>query len=202
MKRSTLDSLFEILIEDEIKKIWEIKIVNKSKLKVKSCQLINANLVNSSTYCILLATKTTIMKNIFQTEIKAKYLNLVILLFRITVAVFMLTHGWPKLNKLLAGGEIQFGDPLGMGATPSLVLAVFAEFLCSVFIAFGFGTRLATLPLIITMSVAAFIVHGADPFGRKELALMYLLIYIFLFVVGSGKFSVDYYLTRKNRKSK
>lgn len=142
------------------------------------------------------------MKNIFQTEIKTEYLNFIILLVRIMVAVFMLTHGWPKLNKFLAGGEIQFGDPIGIGAAPSLVLAVFAEFLCSIFIGLGLGTRLAAIPLIVTMAVAAFISHGADPFGRKELALMYLLVYIFLFVTGSGKFSIDYFLMRKNRNSK
>lgn len=139
------------------------------------------------------------MKNIFQTEIKAKYLNLVILLVRITVAVFMLTHGWPKLQKLLAGGEIKFGDPIGIGMAPSLALAVFAEFLCSILVGIGFATRLATIPLIITMAVAAFISHGADPFGRKELALLYLLIYIFLLVAGSGKYSIDNIISRKRK---
>jgi putative oxidoreductase len=47
------------------------------------------------------------------------------------------------------------------------------------------------------MFVAAFIAHGPDPFGKKELALLYLVIYILLLVAGSGKYSVDYYLSRK-----
>ena len=137
------------------------------------------------------------MKRFFQTGTREEYLNILVLLLRISIAAFMITHGWPKLNKLLAGGEIQFGNPIGLGSGPSLILAVFAEFFCSIFIGIGLGTRLATIPLMITMFVAAFIAHGADPFGRKELALLYLLFYITLYVIGSRKYSIDYLLTRK-----
>lgn len=139
------------------------------------------------------------MKNLFSTKVNLKLLDFILLLIRIAVAAFMLTHGYPKLMKLLAGGEIQFADPFGLGMTFSLVLAVFAEFFCSILVGFGIGTRLATIPLIITMSVAAFIAHGADPFGKKELALLYIVIFIFLLFTGSGKFSVDYLISRKSR---
>jgi putative oxidoreductase len=47
------------------------------------------------------------------------------------------------------------------------------------------------------MSVAAFIAHGSDPFGRKELALLYLVVFVFLLFTGSGKFSVDYFISKK-----
>lgn len=139
------------------------------------------------------------MKKLFSISIHPEYLHFAILLVRITVAVFMLTHGWPKLNKLLAGGEIRFGDPIGIGPVLSLTLVVFAEFLCSILIGIGWGTRLAAIPLMITMAVAAFISHGDDPFGRKELALIYLVIYVFLFISGSGKYSVDYFIGRKGK---
>ena len=138
------------------------------------------------------------MKIIFQTETNEDYLNVIVLILRISVAVLMITHGFPKLSKLLAGGEIKFADPFGMGAAFSLVLVVFAEFFCSILIGIGLGTRLATIPLIITMSIAAFIIHGPDPLGKKELALLYLLIYLTLFIIGSRKFSIDYLLTKKN----
>lgn len=139
------------------------------------------------------------MKKLTNTKLNPAYINVAILILRITVAGFMLTHGYPKLTKLLAGGEIKFGDPIGVGPAISLVLAVFAEFLCSILVGLGIYTRLATIPLIVTMAVAAFISHGADPFGRKELALMYLLIYIFLFISGGGKFSVDHIISRKSK---
>jgi putative oxidoreductase len=139
------------------------------------------------------------MRNLFSIKINLKMMDFVLLFVRITVAAFMLTHGYPKLLKLLAGGEIRFADPFGFGMTFSLVLAVFAEFFCSILVGFGIATRIAAIPLIITMSVAAFIAHGADPFGKKELALLYLVTYIFLLFAGSGKFSADYLISRKSK---
>ena len=136
------------------------------------------------------------MKKLFQTGTREEHLNILVLVLRICIAAFMLSHGLPKLEKLLAGGEIQFGNPIGLGPSLSLILVVFAEFFCSILIGIGLGTRLATIPLMVTMLVAAFISHGADPFGRKEGALLYLLIYISLFVLGSRKYSIDYLITR------
>ena len=141
------------------------------------------------------------MKRIFQTGTNEEYLNILVLVLRICIAAFMLTHGWPKLSRLFAGGEIQFGDPLGLGPALSLVLVVFAEFLCSILIGIGLGTRLATIPLMFTMLVAAFIAHGPDPFGRKETALMYFLFYLTLLVTGSRKYSIDYLISGKGKGS-
>lgn len=139
------------------------------------------------------------MKSIFQTGTREEYLNLLVLILRVAVAAFMLTHGAPKLSKLLAGGEIQFGDPLGLGPALSLVLVVFAEFFCSLLIGIGLATRLAVLPLMITMLVAAFISHGSDPFRQKEMALLYFLLYLALLVTGSRKYSFDYLITRRSK---
>jgi putative oxidoreductase len=114
-----------------------------------------------------------------------------LLLLRITGAGLILTHGVPKLSRLFAEGPIEFGDPIGIGAGPSLFLAVFAEFLCAVLVLIGFKTRWASIPIIITMAVAAFIVHAADPFGTKEKALLFLGIFLTIFLLGPGKFSID-----------
>ena len=137
------------------------------------------------------------MKRLFQTEVREEYLNILLLVLRISIAFLMIQHGLPKLSKLLEGGEIQFANPIGLGPGISLALAVFAEFFCSILIGIGLGTRLASIPLLITMFVAAFITHGADPLARKELAILYLLFYMVLLVTGSGKFSLDFLLTRK-----
>lgn len=139
------------------------------------------------------------MKKILYSSLSPRYLNLGILILRIVAAVFMLTHGWPKLNRLIEGGDIKFADPIGMGPILSLVLVVFAEFVCSILIGIGLWTRLASIPLMITMAVAAFIQHGDDPFARKELALLYLAVYIFLLISGSGKYSFDYIFYRKSK---
>ena len=112
------------------------------------------------------------------------------LLLRLSLGLLMLSHGIPKMMKLL-NGNMEFGDPLGIGSPASLFLAVFAEVICSILIIIGFSTRLALIPLITTMVVAAFIVHKNDPLGTKELALIYLFGYFALFLLGSGKYSVD-----------
>jgi putative oxidoreductase len=120
-----------------------------------------------------------------------------ILILRICIAAFMITHGYPKLEKLIAGGEIKFADPIGIGQTASLVLVVFSEFFCSIFVGIGLFTRSATIPLIFTMGVAAFVTHASDPFGNKEMALMYILIYLTIFIIGPRKFSLDALLRRR-----
>ena len=137
------------------------------------------------------------MKNIiFSTGIKSGVVHFSLLLLRLASGGFMLTHGVPKLQRILTG-EMKFGDPLGLGPEVSLVLVVFAEFVCAILIMLGLGTRLATVPLIVTMAVAAFIAHGDDPFSRKELALFYMVVYIVLLLSGSGKYSADRLISRK-----
>lgn len=114
-----------------------------------------------------------------------------LLLLRVIVGVFMMTHGFGKLKMLLGPGEIQFADPIGIGLELSLILAVFAEFFCSILLILGLGTRLAAFPLWFTMFVAGVIVHAADPFGVKEMAFLYGTIYTVILFTGPGKFSID-----------
>ena len=138
------------------------------------------------------------MKRLLSTDLRKNYLDAWLLILRILTACFMLAgHGLPKFYKLMAGGEIKFGDPIGLGPTASLTLAVFAEAVCSTFILIGLGTRIAAIPLIMTMAVAAFIAHAGDPFGKKELPLLYLFTYVTLFILGSGKYSVDFLLGKR-----
>lgn len=131
------------------------------------------------------------MKNIFSSRISYPDASWPILWLRIAGGGFMLAHGVPKLLKLFGEGPIQFADPIGLGPAVSLALTVFAEFLCAAFILLGFKTRAATIPLIITMLVAALIHHWEDAFSSKEKGLLYLAIYFALFFLGSGKYSID-----------
>jgi putative oxidoreductase len=102
----------------------------------------------------------------------------------------MLTHGIPKFQKLISG-NLEFGDPLGIGSTPSLFLAIIGEFVCPLLVIIGFKTRWSAMPTVITMAVAAFIVHGADPFKDKEKALLFLILFITIILLGPGKYSID-----------
>ena len=108
----------------------------------------------------------------------------------------MLTHGFPKLMMLLSG-KIEFMNFMGIGEKTSLILAVLAEVLCSLFVLLGLFTRFSVVPLIITMLVAALMVHGNDPFAKQEMSLLYLFHYILIFVAGPGNISIDRMISRK-----
>ncbi len=105
-------------------------------------------------------------------------------------------HGLGKWKMLFGEGEIQFADPIGIGVTFSLILAVFAEVICSFLIVGGLLTRYAIIPLIATMAVAAFVVNSGQAFGKIELPLIYLAGFVAIFFIGSGRFSLDYLIKR------
>jgi len=130
------------------------------------------------------------LKNFTNSDLAQAPADFAILLLRIFSGGFIMTHGIPKVKKIMQG-DLGFGDPLGLGPEVSLVLAAFAEAICGFLIILGLGTRWATIPLIITMAVAAFIAHAADPFGTKEKPLLFLVIFVVLLLTGGGKYSVD-----------
>ena len=137
------------------------------------------------------------MKKIFAVNTTSETGNLALLITRVAIASLMLSHGLPKLMMFFGPGPIQFLPFLGLSPAVSLGLAVFAEVFCSLFLLFGFVTRLNVIPLAVTMMVALSTVHQADPFAKKELAFIYLISYIALFFAGSGKYSLDYVLQRR-----
>jgi len=117
--------------------------------------------------------------------------DVALLILRIGAGALMLTHGFPKLMRIL-DGNFSFGDPIGIGPVASLILVTFAEFLCSLFVMAGLFTRASLIPLMIAMAVAAFIAHAGDPFGDKELPLFFLISFATLFLTGPGKYSLDH----------
>lgn len=121
-----------------------------------------------------------------------------IAVLRIGVSALMLTHGWGKLMLLLEGGAASFPDPLGMGPTLSLVSALGAELGCALLCLIGLYTRIAAVPLLFTMAVAAFVVHGEDGWGKQEFPLLYGLCFLALVIGGGGAPSVDLSLRRRN----
>jgi putative oxidoreductase len=125
--------------------------------------------------------------------------DLALLLLRVAFGGAMLSHGVPKL---MAFGERadSFPDPIGLGSPVALALAVFAEVFCAAGVAIGLLTRLAVIPLIVTMGVAALVIHGDDPFGKKELPLLYLSAYVAIGIMGAGRFSVDRFLPERLAK--
>jgi putative oxidoreductase len=128
----------------------------------------------------------------------SKSTDLSLFLLRITFGgLMLLNHGLPKLDKLMAEGPVKFADIMGLGAANSLKLAVFAEFLCAALLVLGLFTRWAALPLVITMLIAVFMIHGADPLADKEHAILFLVPYIILMIKGAGWYSLDAQLLKK-----
>lgn len=118
-------------------------------------------------------------------------LDLGLLILRLAAGSAMLTHGWPKLQKALAGST-EFADPIGVGPELTLYLAILAEVVCAILVIAGLATRLAVLPLLATMLTAFFVVHSADPFGAKEPAFIFIGIFACLFFTGPGRYSADH----------
>jgi putative oxidoreductase len=82
----------------------------------------------------------------------------------------------------------------GMGFPLPVIFAWAAgltELFGGLFIAIGLATRLSSALMAITMGVAFFVAHAADPFQNKELSFMYLFCSLAIFLLGPGKWSID-----------
>lgn len=134
-------------------------------------------------------------------SLRGRALNINMFFLRVIVSITMLTHGMGKFDMLISHRASQFIDPIGFGPTQSLVLAVFAEVFCSALVLCGLFTSFACIPLIITMLVAILGVHINEGFGRWELPLLYLLIYMTIMVIGPGKYSLDRYIMKLRKQA-
>jgi len=126
--------------------------------------------------------------------------DLGLLLLRVGLGGMLMTHGWGKLQKILAG-DYSFSDPLGIGSAPSLVLACGAEFFCSLLVALGVQVRWTAIPPAIAMATAAFLAHAGDPFGKREKALLFLVGFVALALTGGGSYSVEALFAKRGRKA-
>jgi putative oxidoreductase len=109
-------------------------------------------------------------------------------------------HGLDKLvnfNTLVQSYPSEFG----FGSYMTLMLSIFTEFCCSLFLITGLLVRLMTIPMIVAMGVAFFDVHDAM-MPEGELALIYLIVFVLLFMAGPGRFSVDYLIDMKVSRDK
>lgn len=123
--------------------------------------------------------------------------DLGLFVLRVFIGSFMLfSHGIGKLSNFSEMSS-RFPDLLGFGSSFSLSMAIFSEVFCSAALIVGVLTRWVSAPLLITMLVAAFVVHGNDPWGKKEFALLYAIPFLTLMLTGGGKYSLDHILGNK-----
>lgn len=119
----------------------------------------------------------------------------IILAIRLVFGTLLLVHG---IQKIMSYDELStsFADPVGLGSKLSLQLVIFAEFFCSLGVISGLLFRLALIPMIFAMCVAAFVAMKGMPWGQRELPVSYLLVFIILFVSGPGRLSFDALICR------
>jgi len=118
-------------------------------------------------------------------------INIALLFLRVSFSLFLLVlHGVPKIQNLMSDNS-QFADIFGMGAALSLVLATIIEVVLPILIIIGYKTRIASIPIILTMLVAAFVYHANDPIGVKEKSLLFMCGFITIALAGAGKYSID-----------
>jgi putative oxidoreductase len=116
------------------------------------------------------------------------------LLMRLVFCGLMVyNHGLMKIM-LFSESPESFSDPLGIGGAASYYLVVFAEAICSGLVFLGLFTRFALVPLLVTMMVAIFSVNWDNPLAEKELPMLYLSVYVAIWLLGPGRFSVDWRL--------
>ena len=137
---------------------------------------------------------------LFPTKSNTTKVSLLLLAVRIIFGILLMNHGIQKWSNFQEMSAV-FPDPLGIG---SLGLAIFGELVCSMAFIIGFLYRLAMIPMIFTMIVAFFVVHANDVFAVKELAFIYLVVFILMYIAGPGKFSIDHIIGNElsRRKSR
>lgn len=135
---------------------------------------------------------------LFPQSFRGKGVSFLILCLRVFFGVLFFTHG---IDKIANFNELSqtFPDVLGFGSYMSLMVSIFCEFCCSLFLITGLMVRITVLPMIVSMAVAFFDVHDAM-FPQGELALIYMIMFVILYITGPGRFSIDFLIDRKIRK--
>ena len=126
---------------------------------------------------------------LFPQPTDSKRLSLLLVCLRIFFGIMFLLHGVEKVYNYTELCFV-FPDPLGIGSEISLLFAIFAEILCSIGFMFGALYRLSMLPMLAVMLTAFFHVHEGSII-QGELAFIYLMVFIIMYICGPGAYSID-----------
>lgn len=137
---------------------------------------------------------------LFPQYCREKVVSLLILALRVFFGVLFFTHGLDKMINFNTLSET-YPSVFGFGSYMTLMVSVFCEFACSLFLIAGLMERIILLPMIASMAVAFFDIHDGM-FPEGELSLIYLILFIVLLLTGPGRYSVDYLIDMKFQKEK
>lgn len=138
------------------------------------------------------------MKNFF-VSLRPLNHDVAALLLRLLFGGLFIWHGYQKIEAYdqYVG---MFPDLIGVGGRLSYQLVIFAEFGCGILVTLGLLTRLTVLPIMFCMCIAYFMAHKADAFDKKELVFVFLWMSVIVFILGSGKYSLDSVLFKNKTK--
>lgn len=145
---------------------------------------------------------TNIFKLIYIRTTGYSYTNLGRLFLRLFVGVMLMQFGirqWLHFDE----AAVNFPATLGMNAEVSLAVMITIEIVCSLFIMFGFCTRMMVLPPFIAMILAEYHLLQSTAMATYDISwtqpvyipILFMGIYFFILLVGPGKISVDYFLS-------
>lgn len=137
---------------------------------------------------------------LFPQHFRGKGVSFLILALRVFFGVLFFIHG---VDKMMNFSQLSDNYPsvLGFGSYMTLMVSVFCEFCCSLFLIAGLLLRIMVLPMIAAMGVAFFDIHDAL-FPEGELSLIYLVVFVVLYIVGPGRYSLDYLIDLRFQKDK
>jgi putative oxidoreductase len=139
---------------------------------------------------------------------RKSYNDLGLLVLRIVVGTTLcIKHGWEKafdFHTMATNTTLPFPNLFHLGTVLTLVIALISDFICSILIVLGLGTRIATVFALANIAVAWALVHHFSFFGPRadhgEIIVLFLGAIISIFLAGPGRYSIDYLLVDRKCK--
>lgn len=137
---------------------------------------------------------------LFPQYCRDRVISLLILALRVFFGILFFSHG---LDKMMNFNELSYTYPsaFGFGSYMTLMLSIFCEFACSLFLIAGLIVRITVIPMIVAMAVAFFDIHDGM-FPQGELSLIYMILFIILYITGPGRYSLDYLIDMRFQMEK
>lgn len=127
----------------------------------------------------------------------ANYFHLTMLLFRVLVSLELMTvHGLKKIGIGVNVAEI-VPNPLHLRDAFNNGFAIGANIIAPVFIMLGLLTRITILPVLAVTLTGYFVLHWNDALLVKDVPFIYSIVFMLIWVLGPGKYSLDYLVNRK-----
>ncbi|HVY76770.1 MAG TPA: DoxX family protein [Puia sp.] len=131
------------------------------------------------------------MKKLLSTTYSDNAFNFALLVQRVVTGLMLLVaHGLPKISNFRSMSG-NFFDPFQIGHRNTLLLSIFAEVFCSMFLVLGLFTRIAAFVIVLNLACAVFLYHKGQPLRNMDLAIIYLTSAFTIMWIGPGRVSVD-----------